>query len=187
MTFGQRKDAGFSAFLGYMGFVMVTSGRAMDHRIAIRDQLSRGTVAEAMQPPPVTVSADITLVEALDSVLRDAGARSFPVVDAGRLVGTVSLESARKVGAPTDASGPRRHDPLDADPDPRGGREPGRCLGVARRTTGATCCATVSWSESLATDDIERWYRRVIEGRPDPATTVGGGEREPWVPPRPDA
>ena len=137
LSFGQGNDAGFSVFIGYMGFVMVTSGRAMDHRIAIRDQLSRGTVAEAMQPPPVTVSADITLVEALDSVLRDAGDTVVPR-GGRRPVGGDGLVRERTEGgrARSDAPGPRRHDPLDADPHPRGGREPGRCLGVARRTAG---------------------------------------------------
>src|SRR4029453_18589561 len=82
-----------------MGFVMVTAGRAMEQRIAIRDQLARGTVADAMRPPPDTIAADTSLVAALDSSLRGAGDRGFPRIDAGQLVGTVSFESARKVGA----------------------------------------------------------------------------------------
>jgi Zn-dependent protease/predicted transcriptional regulator len=187
LSFSQGGSDGSWLFLGYMGFILVTSGRAMDHRIAIRDQLSRGTVAEAMQPPPVTVSADITLVEALDSVLRDAGARSFPVVDGGRLVGTVSLESARKVGA-RDPMRPVRDGmiPLMQTPTLAADESLDDALEWLGGRQGYVLRDGVLVG-SLATDDIERWYRRVIEGRPDPATAVGGGEREPWVPPRPDA
>lgn len=187
VSFSQGNDSGFSLFLGYMGFVMVTSGRAMDRRIAIRDQLTRGTVADAMQPASVTVSADITLVEALDSVLRDARGRSFPVVDAGRLVGTVSFESARKVGA-RDPMRPVRDGmiPLMQTPTLAADESLDDALEWLGGRQGYVLRDGVLVG-SLDTDDIERWYRRVIEGRPDPATMVGGGEGEPWVPPRPDA
>ena len=187
VSFSQGNDSGFSLFLGYMGFVMVTSGRAMDRRIAIRDQLTRGTVADAMQPASVTVSADITLVEALDSVLRDARGRSFPVVDAGRLVGTVSFESARKVGA-RDPMRPVRDGmiPLMQTPTLAADESLDDALEWLGGRRGYVLRDGVLVG-SLDTDDIERWYRRVIEGRPDPATMVGGGEGEPWVPPRPDA
>ncbi len=94
---------GLWLFLGYIGFVMISTGRGTPQRLALRDLLSVGTAADAMRPMPDQIPATISLSEALDGWLRANPERSFPVVDAGRVIGTVSMESARKVGS---------HDPL---------------------------------------------------------------------------
>jgi Zn-dependent protease len=94
-----KNDTGWWLFLGYLGFVMISTGRATPQRLAVRDLLSAGTAADAMRPMTEQIPASISLSEALDRWLRDYPDRTFPVVDAGRIVGTVSIESARKVGS----------------------------------------------------------------------------------------
>ena len=109
------------------------------------------------------------------------------MVDDGRLVGTVSFESARKIGA-RDPMRPVRDGMIPLMQTPTLAAE--ESLDDALEWLGGRQGYVLRDGVlvgSLATDDIERWYRRVVEGRPDPATAVGGGEREPWVPPRPDA
>jgi Zn-dependent protease len=179
-----RQD-GFFLFLGYLAFVLIATGRAMDQRIAFRDQLVRGTVADAMRPPPPTVPAAISLLEALDHYLRGADGRRFPVVEDGRVVGTVSIETARRVGA---------RDPMRPV---REGMAP-----VAQTPTVSpeeTLDDAIEWLAGrpglvlrdgalvgeLDASDVERWYRRVIEGRAEPGEQVRT-EPGPAVPPRPD-
>jgi Zn-dependent protease len=176
---------GLWIFLGYLGFILIVTGRAMDQRIAVRDQLVKGTVADAMRPPGPTVPADITLLQALDGYLRGVG-RSFPVTDDGRVVGTVSIETARKVGARDpmrpvrDGMAPLTQTPtlapdetLDDAVEWLAGR-PGLVL-----RDGALV-------GEIDPGDVERWYRRVIEGRPHgngAGPTPGAATA---VPPRPD-
>ena len=175
-------------FLGYMGFVMVASGRAMDQRIAVRDQLSRGRVADAMTPAPAAVPADMALVQALDSFLRDADGRPFPVVDGTNLVGTVSFDTARKVGA-RDPMRPVRDGmvPLSQTPTVT----PDESLDDALEWLGGRNGFVVedgSLVGTLSPADVERWFRRVIEGRMDTESPLLGSRADggSWVPPRPD-
>ena len=171
-------DLGMALFFGYVAMILIGSGRAMDQRIALRDQLVRGRVADAMRPAPPAVPIDLSLVQALDDYLRDADGRAFPVLDAGRIVGTVSIDSARKAGSrdPTrpvrDGMRPLAQTPVVA-PDETlddalewlGGRD-----GLVMREG--------SLVGALGPADVERWYRRVIEGKLD--------EADPHVPARPD-
>jgi Zn-dependent protease len=185
---GARDDVGTAIFFGYVAAILIGAGRAMDRRIAVRDQLVQGLVADAMRPPPPTVPADISLVQALDDYLRGADGQAFPVIDAtGRVTGTVSIESARRVGARDplrpvrDGIRPLNQTPVVA-PDETlddaiewlGGRE-----GLVLRD-GVLVGA-------LGPDDVERWYGRMIEGRgpstPAPRMVV---PPTPTVPPRPD-
>lgn len=160
-------DIGMAVFLGYVAMILISAGRGMDQRIALRDQLVRGTVADAMRPPPPTVPIEISLLQALDGYLRGADGQAFPVVDAGKVVGTVSIESARKVGGrdPTrpvrDGLRPLAQTPVVAPSETLddalewlGGRE-----GLVLRD-GVLVGA-------LGPADVERWYRRVIEGKAD--------------------
>lgn len=185
---GARDDVGTAIFFGYVAAILIGAGRAMDRRIAVRDQLVQGLVADAMRPPPPTVPADISLVQALDDYLRGADGQAFPVIDAtGRVTGTVSIESARRVGARDplrpvrDGMRPLNQTPVVA-PDETlddaiewlGGRE-----GLVLRD-GVLVGA-------LGPDDVERWYGRMIEGR-DPSTPAPRMvvPPTPTVPPRPD-
>jgi Zn-dependent protease len=172
-------DIGMAVFLGYVAMILISAGRGMDQRIALRDQLVRGTVADAMRPPPPTVPIEMSLLQALDGYLRGADGQAFPVVDAGKVVGTVSIESARKVGGrdPTrpvrDGVRPLAQTPVVAPTETLddalewlGGRE-----GLVLRD-GVLVGA-------LGPEDVERWYRRVIEGKAE-------DPRDANVPTRPD-
>lgn len=179
-----RNDTFFAVFLVYLGSVMLTTGRSMDQRIALRDRLARGTAAEAMREAPTSVPADMTLTQALDHVLREASGEAFPVVEAdGTVTGTVSMSSARRVGVRDpmrpvrDAMIPLAQTPVVAPSETLeevlewlSGRD-GLVLAEGR-LVGA-----------IGPGDVERWYRRVIEGRSDtPAASAGIGD----PPPRPD-
>lgn len=73
--------------------------RGARQQVGLQRRLSGATVADAMEPPPVVVPADITLSEALDRFLRGHEGEVFPVVESGgNVVGVVSFGSARPVG-----------------------------------------------------------------------------------------
>jgi Zn-dependent protease/CBS domain-containing protein len=170
-------DIGRAFFFGYLGAVLLSTGRSMSQRIALRDRLVVGAVADAMRPPPPTLPASTSLSQALDMGLRDEPTRPFPVADAGRVVGTVSLESARKLGGRDplrpvrDAMTPLNQTPTLAPDDTLddafewlGGRE-------------ALVLREGVLVGALAPADVERWYRGRFE-----APSVDRGT----APPRPD-
>jgi Zn-dependent protease len=174
------RNTGWWLFLGYLAAVLIATGRGTDQRVALRDQLRRGRVADAMRPPPAGVPADLSLDQTWDHFLRGTD-ETFPVIESGRVLGTISPESARKVAlrdpllpartallplVQTPTVGP--DEPLDDALEWLGGRD-----GLVLRD-GALIGA-------LGPGDVERWYRRVVEGRPDVAATD-----DPTFPPRPD-
>ncbi len=171
---------GLGIFAGYIAAILITTGRGMEQRIAFRDQLIKGTVVDAMRPPPQTIPATMSLAEALDHALRVTPNESFPVVDDdGHVVGSVSMQSARRVGA---------RDPLRPVRD---------ALIPMNQTTvlapDETLDAAIEWLGgqtgfvvkdgvlvgALTPRDVEDWYRRVIEGRSAPTGFAA-------LPPRPD-
>jgi CBS domain-containing protein len=174
-----NEDVGLGLFFGYLAVILIATGRGMDQRIAFRDQLLKGRVAEAMRPPPPAVPADMSLAEALDHSLRGSKGKAFPLVDDGRVVGTISMQSARRLGArdpmrpARDAMIPLNQTPV-VDPDETlddafewlGGRD-----GLVLKD-GALVGA-------LGSRDVEHWYRRVIEGQSSPTGFA-------QLPPRPD-
>jgi Zn-dependent protease len=173
-------NGGYWLFLGYIGFVMIATGRSTIARITLRQRLAVGTVADAMRPAPDAVPATISLSDALERWLRANPDRTFPVTDAGRVIGTVSMESARKVGA-RDPLRPVRDGtvPLNQMPvvDPADGLDDavewigGRDALVLR--DGVLVGA-------ISPSDIERWYRdRWEAGRQQPLVSTR-------IPPRPD-
>ncbi len=181
---------GMWLFLGYVGFVLANSGRKVGAQIAFTDLLAKGRVSDAMRPPPPTIAAELSLTQALDEYLRGSGTTEFPVARDGAVIGTVSMASARRVGARNpmrpvaDAVVPLSHLPWLAPQEtldtalPWIGKREGLVLDEGR-AVGA-----------LDTSDVERWYKRVIEGRPefgagvDPWDGVVATPDEP--PPRPD-
>ena len=184
-------DVPMAVFLGYVAMILIAAGRAMDRRIAVRDQLVKGTVADAMRPPPATVPADLSLMQALDDYLRGADGQGFPVVDAGRVIGTISIDSARKVGG-RDPMRPVRDGvrPLTQTPV----LAPDETLDEAVEWLGAREGLVLrdgTLVGALGPADVERWYRRVVEGRPNPGEPVTEPPRMVTptpgsVPPRPD-
>jgi Zn-dependent protease len=172
-------DIVLGLFFGYLAAILISTGRGMDQRIAFRDQLLKGRVVEAMRPPPPAVPAGMSLAEALDHSLRGSKGQAFPLVDDGRVIGTISMQSARRVGARNpmrparDAVIPLNQTPV-VDPDETldeafewlGGRD-----GLVLKD--GTLVGT------LGLRDVEHWYRRVIEGQASPTGFA-------QLPPRPD-
>jgi Zn-dependent protease len=163
--------------LGYIGFVLISTGRSMEGRIRLRDELAGARARDAMRTAPTAVPASMALSDALDRYLRGTDGDTFPVVDAGRVIGTLSRTSARRVGA-RDPLRPVRDgvlplnqtpvvspdDPLDDVIEWLGGRD-GLVL-QGDQLVGA-----------IGPRDVERWYRRAVRGDRD---------AEDAVPPRPD-
>jgi CBS domain-containing protein len=173
-----RNESGWWIFLGYLGFVMISTGRATPQRIAVRDLLSNGTAADAMRPTTDQIPATLTLSEALDGWLRQYPDRIFPVADAGGVVGTISMDLARRVGSRDplrrvqDAMAPLSQTPVVAPTDP---------LYDAIEATASR--------EGLVLDhgvlvgvigpaDVDRWFRTRAQ--------VGSRADGMAVPPRPD-
>jgi Zn-dependent protease/predicted transcriptional regulator len=98
LLLGERLDLSIYGF--FIAWWMISAARASDRRLLVRESLARGTAAEAMRPPPLTVPADLSLSEALDRYLRGHEEESFPVVDDSQgVLGMVSFRSARRIGA----------------------------------------------------------------------------------------
>jgi len=94
-----RDNVGYAVWLGIIGLFIFQGARASDQHVGIARRLADATVADAMDPPPPAVPADMTLSEALDRFLRGHEEEAFPVVAEGRVIGMVSFGSAREVGA----------------------------------------------------------------------------------------
>jgi len=174
-----RNDFGAGVFFGYFAAILITTGRSMEGRIAFRDQLVTGRVTDAMRPPPTAVPATMSLAEALDHVLRGTSDQAFPVTDAGVVIGTVSMSSARRLGARNplrpvrDALIPLNQTPVVA---------PTETLDEAFEWLGGRDGLVLDQGVligALGLRDVEQWYRRVIEGQSSPTGFAA-------LPPRPD-
>ena len=174
-----NEDIGLGLFFGYLAAILISTGRGMDQRIAFRDQLIRGRVAEAMRPPPPAVPADMSLAEALDHALRDSKDQAFPVLDDGRVIGTISMQSARRVGA-RDPLRPARDAVIPLNQTPT--VDPDETLDEAFEWLGGRDGLVLKDGALVGTlgpRDVEQWYRRVIEGKSSPTGFAS-------LPPRPD-
>lgn len=172
-------NVGLGFFLGYLGAILMGSGRAVSQRSGLMGRLSTGTVGDAMRPPPDTIPATVSLSEALDRWLRQSPDLAFPVVENGRVIGAISMSSARRVGS-RDPLRPVRDgmaslmatpvlsptDKLDDAVEWLAGRD-----GLVLRDGAAV--------GALGGVDIERWYQARF-GSPEQAS-----DPEP-APPRPD-
>jgi Zn-dependent protease len=173
-------DVGLGIFGGYIGAILVSTGRGMEKRIAFRDQLMKGRVVDAMRPPPPTIPATMSLAEALDHALRGTGDETFPVVDEGmRVIGSISMRSARRVGA-RDPLRPVRDALIPMNQTTV--LDPDETLDGAFEWLGGAPGLVVKDGVlvgALHPRDVENWYRRVIEGRSAPTGFAA-------LPPRPD-
>jgi Zn-dependent protease len=191
IAFTSQNDWWF--ILGYLAFLMISTGRSMEQRIALRDRLVQGTAADAMRPPPPTIPATMPLVDALDRYLRDSNGRAFPVADDGRVIGTVSMASARKVGS-RDPLRPVRDGMMTLAETPL--VAPDETLDDALEWISGRQGFVVRDGHvvgALSGRDIERWYQRRFEGRFDADgaadagdPSAGTGDNAVAVPPRPD-
>jgi Zn-dependent protease len=87
-----------AVWLAVIAMFIFQGARASERQIGLTRRLAEATVADAMDPPPPAVPADMTLSEALDRFLRGHEEEAFPVVEGGRVLGMVSFSSARGVG-----------------------------------------------------------------------------------------
>ena len=171
---------GYGLFLLIVAFALVATGRTTETRVRAQEQLAKGTAADAMRAAPTAVPAGMSLQDALERYLRAAPNDAFPVVDQGRVIGTVSVASARRVGsrdpmrpvrdgmAPLDLTPVFREDEsLDMVADWLNGLE-----GLVLRD-GALVGA-------IGPGEITHWYQRTILGEAGVWAGAGG------VPPRPD-
>lgn len=176
-----RGDTFFAIFAGYVGAIMFTTGRGMDQRIALRDQLSKGTAADAMRTAPPTVPADMPLAQTLDHVLRANPTQAFPVVASdGTVMGTISMNSARRPGT-RDPMRPARDALIPLNQTPA--VEADETLDDALEWLSGRDGLVLHEGKlvgALGAADVERWYRRVIEGR-----VTENADTAP-IPPRPD-
>jgi Zn-dependent protease len=86
-------------WLVLIGSMMFQGAKATLDRDRIFQTLARGTVAEAMGPPPESIPQDITLSEALDRYLRGHEHETFPVEnERGDIVGALTFDLAAEVG-----------------------------------------------------------------------------------------
>jgi Zn-dependent protease len=162
----------------FIAFILVSAARGTESRLRLRAELAKGRVRDAMRPPPSSVPAEMSLADVLRDYLRGRANQSFPVVEDERVIGTISLTSARRVGA-RDPLRPAREGivplaaarsvhvgaGLDDALDLLGGQE-GMVLDEGRLVG------------SLAPQDIERWYQAHVRGAHTVPTAA--------PPPRPD-
>lgn len=94
-----RNDLFAAVWLGIIGMFILQGARASEQRIGLGVRLSSGTVADAMEPPPPAVPADLTLSQTLDRFLRGHEDQAFPVIgEGGQVIGMISFNSARDLG-----------------------------------------------------------------------------------------
>jgi Zn-dependent protease len=82
-----------------IGMFLLQGARGSEQQIALRRRLRGATVAQAMDPPPPAIPADLPLSHALDRFANARDGEAFPVIeDGGRVIGIVTFESARPIG-----------------------------------------------------------------------------------------
>ena len=83
---------------GIIGMFIFRGAQASEQRIGIDDRLASATVADAMDPPPPAVPAELSLSQTLDRFLRGHEEEAFPVIEDGKVIGMISFNSSRELG-----------------------------------------------------------------------------------------
>jgi len=89
---------GYGIWGGIIGMFIFRGAQASEQRIGIDGRLAAATVADAMDPPPPAVPADLSLSQTLDRFLRGHEEEAFPVIEGGNVIGMISFGSAREQG-----------------------------------------------------------------------------------------
>jgi Zn-dependent protease len=97
------RELGYAIWGGIIGLFIFRGAQASEQRIGLDGRLASATVADAMDPPPPAVPADLALSLTLDRFLRGHEDEAFPVIQDGTVIGMISFNSARDLG---------RRDPL---------------------------------------------------------------------------
>jgi Zn-dependent protease len=168
---------GSAIFLGYVGFVMLTAGRQIPSRAALRERLQRGSARDAMRSIADPIPADMPLYDATERWLRSRPETVFPVAAAGKLVGTISWEDATRHPASTLVGGAmiqladpplvEADEPLDDVVEWIGERD-GLVVDAAKHPIGL-----------VAVEDVDAWLKAHW-------STGQYLEPTPAIPPRPD-
>lgn len=148
---------GYGIFFGYIGIVMIGVARQIPARVALREQLLRGSARDAMRPIGQAIPAGTTVYDAAERWLRPWPNRAFPVEDGGRVVGTISLDAAAHTAAARpvrdamiaieDTTTIEADEPLDDVVEWIGGRE-ALVVDAAGRTVGL-----------IDVRDVDGWLR----------------------------
>lgn len=80
-----------------LGLFILVAGRSAQSRIEMRDALAGRSVAEVMRREVVAVDPGMTLQSLVDEVILTRALSFVPVVEAGRLLGAVDLETVRGI------------------------------------------------------------------------------------------
>jgi Zn-dependent protease len=94
-----QQDLFYAIWLAVIGSFIFQGARTIRQQIGLGERLAAATVADAMEPPPPAVPADLSLSETLDRFLRGHEEEAFPVIDEGRVIGMISFDSARALGS----------------------------------------------------------------------------------------
>jgi Zn-dependent protease len=92
------RELGYAIWGGIIGMFIFRGAQASEQRIGIDGRLASATVADAMDPPPPAVPADLALSLTLDRFLRGHEDEAFPVIEDGTVIGMISFNSARELG-----------------------------------------------------------------------------------------
>ena len=93
-----NRELGYAIWGGIIGMFIFRGAQASEQRIGIDGRLASATVADAMDPPPPAVPADLSLSQTLDRFLRGHEEEAFPVLEDGQVIGMISFNSARELG-----------------------------------------------------------------------------------------
>ena len=175
---GMGSNPMYGIWFLFLAWILISTARGTETRLRLRLELAKGRARDAMRPPPDAVPAEMSLADVLRDYLHGRERDAFPVVEGGRVIGTISMSSARRVGGRNPlrpardgivplaaARSVRADDGLDDALDLLGGQE-GMVLDEGRLVG------------SIAPQDIERWYQQHLRGE----TAAPSGP----VPPRPD-
>lgn len=102
MVFGARLPViggGFvdGLWLAFIGWFLSNAASQSYRQVVVQDLLEDVPVSELMRKGPPTVTSDLSVHSLVYDHLMGTDERAFPVVDAGSLVGLVTLEDIRRV------------------------------------------------------------------------------------------
>lgn len=168
-------------FFAFVGWMMIGQGRQVIRQAPVLERLARGRVSDAMGQPPAPIPADVTLLHALETHLREDRTTEFPVVDgSARVIGALSFPTAAKVGGSDPTRGVRE---AMTPRERMRVLEPEMSLDRALESIAGSGQGLVLDGERLigriTTRDIDRWYARRLHG-------IGDENDLGRVPPRPD-
>jgi Zn-dependent protease len=92
-------DLELGVWFAIIGAFIFQAARGSQQQISLRRRLAGATVADAMDPPPPAVPADLALTDVLERYLRGHEGEAFPVVESpSRVIGLITMDSARRIG-----------------------------------------------------------------------------------------